>query len=366
MIRHRHRILVALLCAPALWAAHVSGAITSSTKQSTSPAAIEPVVREFISGELKQLQSNTPAAQKTAKDSLVAECTGRDVTPSAEYQQTYMRVLAQQLQGLTKSTVLRTRLNAGIIATEVAEQTVKAGGAGVFEPLATALINDKEEAVLLWGVKLAKYVIGDLAIAGKSPGTMDKAVIEVVKSHPNTGYLAEEAYSALTLEPYQNSDDFGKAAPAVLLDLLNLMKVRTAQYAAAVPASPQAEEKATVFLAVRAYPAASAPATRNRVLAALGEAACAVLNQIAAGNNPPELISVARAEGGALQVFGNNFSSPALTAAGQAIISVGQNTPTNTVTANCTSLVNALKGMGVPINPPAPPGGAPDQSAGAK
>lgn len=359
--------MAALLCAPALWATHVSGAITSSTKQSTSPAVIEPTVTEFIKGELGRLQGKSAAAQKTAKDSLIAESTGRgDVTATPEYQQTYARVLGQQLQGLVKSPVLRTRLSAAIIATQVAEQTLKSNGPTEFEPLATALINDKEDAVLLYGVKLAKYVIGDLAVQGKNPGTLDKAVIAVVKNHPNTGYLAEEAYSALTLEPYENVDGFGKAAPAVLPDLLALMNERTTQYATAPPASPQAEEKATVFLAVRAYSAASAPATRNLVLKALGEAVCAVLNQLAQGNNSQDLVSAARAEGGALLVFGNNFSSQPLSSAGQAIATVSANTPTNTVTAACTNLANALKTMGVTITVPGGGASGADQSAGAK
>ena len=352
MIRHRHRILTALLCAPLVWAAHSSGAITASTKQSTSPAVIEPVVQAFISGELGRLQGKNAAAQKAAKDALIAESTGHgDIIPTAEYQQTYARVLAQQLQPLTKNPVLRVRLLAAIVAGQVAADTVKSNGPGEFESLAMVLINDKEDAVVLRGVELAKYVIGALAVQGKSPASLDKAVIAAVKNHPDRGYFAEEAYSALTLEPYP--DSLGKAAPVVLQDLLALMNERTAQYATAPPPSPQAEEKATKFLAVDANSAASAPGVRNQVLKALGEGACAVLNQIAQGNNSPEMVSAARAFGGALQVFGNNASNQPLQLAGQAIYGVGANTPSNTVNASCNTLVNALKAMGVQIKAPA-------------
>jgi len=373
LIRHRHRIVVALLCSPALWAAHVSGAITSSTKQSTSPAVIEPAVRDFISGELVRLQNK--ATQKGAKDALIAESTGRgDITATPEYQQTYAHVLSQQLQGLTKNPILNVRLCAGVVATQVAEQTLKVNGPAEFDALAAALIKDKDEAVVLWGVKLAKFVIGDLAIQGKNTDALGNAVIAAVKGRPNSGAIAEEAYAAFSLEPYQSADGFAKAAPVLLDHLLKLMDERTDQYATSPPPSPEAERTAAVYLAVQAAQAASAPPMRNRVLKSLGKAVCAVLGQIAAGNNTQQLVEVARSEGQALQVFGHNIPNPALETAGQAIATVSPNTPSNTLTANCTNLATALKGMGIPFSPPAGQSGTDtsgvqpvaDQSAGAK
>ena len=365
MIRHRHRILVALLCSPALWATSLRGAIPSSIKQSTSPTVIESTVHTFITSEIARLRNKSLATQKAAKDALINECIGHgDVTATPEYQVAYAHELNLQLKGLIREPSIRLRLSAAIVAAQVADQTSKTDAPAEFEQLAIALMKDKENAIVLWGVKLAKYVLGDLAQQGKPITEIDKAVIAAVRDHAESGYIAEEAYSGLTLEPYQKADGFAKATSVVLTDLLELMKERTAQYATAVPGSPQAEEKATVFLAVTAWPAASAPAMRNPVLERLGNAACAVLTQMANGNNSNELVSVVRAEGGALSVFGQNFGNAALASAGQAISTVSASTPSNTLTSNCTALASALKGMGVTIQTGGPPPG-PDSGTDA-
>jgi hypothetical protein len=364
---HRHRFLLVLLCSPALWLTNARAAIPSSVKQSTSPTVLESGVRPFITGEIARLKNKS--TQKMGKDALIAECVGSgDVTATPEYQIAYARELNRQLTPLLKDSAIRVRLAAAIVAAEVAFKTDKTDAPAEFDSLAKTLMTDKENAIQLWGVKLAKYVIADLAQQGKDIKAIDKAVLAVVKDHPDRGYFAEEAYAGLTLEPLDTkSEGFAKATPAVLPDLLNLMTERTAQYATAVPGSPQAEEKATIFLAVNAQSAVSAPAVRNRVLQVLGEAACAVLTQIANGNNANELVSVARAEGGALNVFGQNFGNPALSAAGQAISSVSPSTPSNTLNANCTSLAGALKGMGVNLqNGGAPPGPGSGTDSGAR
>jgi hypothetical protein len=329
---------------------------------------LESGVRPFIAGEIARLRNKSPATQKMGKEALIAECVGSgDVTATPEYQIAYARELNQQLKALRKDPSIRVRLAAAIVAAEVAGKTDKTDAPAEFDALARDVMTDKEDAIRLWGVKLAKYVIGDLAQQGKDIKAIDKSVLAVVKDRPDSGYLAEEAYAGLTLEPYQKSDGFAKAAPAVLPDLLNLMAERTAQYATAVPGSPQAEEKATIFLAVTAQSVASAPAVRNQVLKTLGDAACAVLTQIANGNNSSELVSVARAEGGALNVFGQNLGNAALAAAGQAISSVSPSTPSNTLTTNCTALAGALKGMGVTLqNGGAPPGSGSEADRGPR
>ena len=360
MSHHRHRVLLVLLCSPALWVTGARAAIPSSVKQSTSPTVIDTAVQSFISGEIAKLRSKTPATQKMAKEALIAECTGRgDVTATPEYQVAYARQLNQQLAPLLQDKAIRVRLTAAIIATQVAADTVKTDAPAQFASMATALMKDKEDSILLWGVKLAKYVIADLAQQGKSIKPLSDQVIAAVKNHPDSGYLAEEAYAALTLEPYQNQnpDGFTKATPVVLKELLNLMDTRTAQYATAVPGSPQAEDKAVSFLAVKASQVAGAAPMRGQVLGSLGRSVCAVLTQIANGNTAPELVSVARSEGGALEVFGTNFGNSALSDVGKAISSITANTPSNALTAHCSNLENALKGMQVILNP-APAGGA--------
>ena len=89
-------------------------------------------------------------------------------------------------------------------------------------------------------------------------------VIAAVKDHPDLGFLADEAYAALTLEPDRDDANFANAVPMVLPDLLTLMDTRTAAYSIAVPGDPGAEITATIFLAVYAYPAASPDAGQSR------------------------------------------------------------------------------------------------------
>lgn len=357
MIRHRPAVLLAVLCSPALLAGIVSGAlIPSNIKSSSTPAAFRGQIVEAINKEMAALANGKPADQKMAREHLIAEAEGHDgVTATPEYQAEYATDIAAALVPLTDARrPLRVRLNAAVVAGRVAESVHGAGAADQFAKLSEALLKDKETAVVIWGMKTAKYAVGSMVQNGGNVSAFDKLIVNTVKTNRGSGPIVEEAYGALTLEPYQTSEQITKLTAAVLPDLLDLIQLRTEQYRSQdLPPSPLAEDKVDRFLPLAGFPAVKASAqTKNRTLKVMGEMTCAVLHTIADGNTSEDLIAIAREDGSAMLVFGEQLGDKTLSGAGQGIKDIPLNPASDQLRARCGGLADALKAMGVSIETP--------------
>jgi hypothetical protein len=346
---HRHRVLFAFLY-PALLAATTFGdQIPSTTKSSTGPATYQSQIQLVINNAAKDLASEDPAAPKHGRESLIYECENHagGGGASQQFQSLYATLLAKTLLPLTKPNVsLRTRLNVAIVTREIAAKSYKNVSSDPLAPLVSAELSDKQEPVVLWGLKAARYVIPAVATNAGNAAALSKLVVQAAKAHGDSGPVIEEAYGALILEP--------TLAGSILPDLLDLLEWRTKQYqgGANTPPSTLAEQSVTVFLSVNAFPAVNAnPVILNRTLKDVADFSCAVLQSFAAGNNSGDLIEMIRATGSAINAFGQQLANNDLKAAGDAIAKVGPNTPAGQVTASCAALAAALKPMNININP---------------
>jgi len=151
----------------------------------------------------------------------------------------------------------------------------------------------------------------------------------------------------------------------VIPDLLDLIALRTQQFqSATVPPSPQAEEVVSVFLSVTAYPAIAAnQALLNRTLKVMGDLTCSVVQAVAKGNNTPEMVDVARADGGFFDTIGQQMQNPGVQGAGKTILGISVNSDPGTIGKFCDGLVTALGAVGVTISSDGSSGSAPETSA---
>ena len=354
MIRHRSRIpLLALWSVTMLSAAAFADQIPSNIKSSTTIAPFRPQIEAVIKKEVAALASATPAVQKKARDNLIFEVDAHvDASATPQYHAEYSMELAKALAPLTSpQTPLRTRLNAAVVAGRVAELVHKSSASDQFAPLAQVLLKDKDHSIVLWGLKTAKYALGSLIANGGNAGPLEKLIVSTTKAD-KSGPIIEEAYSALTLEPYWQDANIGKFAAATLPDLLDLLQWRAGQYhSGSIPPSPSAERKVDSFLPVTAFAAVNAnPAVKNRTLKIMAEMTCAVVHAIADGNTDEELINIAREDGSAMSAFGLELSDTTLASAGQGIKDIPLNPASDLLRARCKSLADALKAQGVTID----------------
>lgn len=357
MIRHRPLALLAALCLPAFAAAAASGAlIPSNIKSSSNLSAFHERIVDAINKEAVALATGNPTAVKTAREHLIAEAEGHEgVVATPEYQAEYAADLAPALTTLMTNRSWLVRLNATVVAGRVADIVHGAGAADQFANLSVAMLKDKQVSIAIWGMKTAKFVLGSLLQKNRNAGGFEKLIVDTVKAHPDSGPIVEEAYGALTLEPYRNSGQIGTLTAAVLPTLLDLMQFRTEQYRGQdLPPSPMAELKVDSFLPIavgKGFSAVSAnPEIKKRTLKVMAEMTCAVIHLIADGNTNEDLISIVKEDGSALAAFGDQLEDKGLTAAGSNIKEL--NVTSSQLAARCKALRDALKALDVTIESP--------------
>jgi hypothetical protein len=365
--RHRLRLLVALACSPALFAVPAMGItekVPYSVKSSSSPS--HAAVQGFIDKEVANLVSEDVTTQKLARETLawdVAAHTGASATP--QYQTEYANDLGKALASVLKSPSLRNRINASVVATEVAAQIARTDGASSsgLTPAVQAMLSDPQPAVVLWGIKAAKYVMASDIQGAADPSPIAKLIVKAVKEHGDSGPIIEEAFDSLTfdhLDKLKGDAQFVARTSSIIPDLLDLIAWRGEQYKAGTSTpSPLADRVATVFLPVTAFSAVNAnQATRTRALKVMGDATCSILRAIANGSSTPEVIDAARADGRAFDSFGQQLPSNDLHLAGKAIAEMSQNSDPTRIGKLCDDLTNALKGVGVDLASDNGPGAA--------
>lgn len=358
MSRHRLPLIVALVCSPALLAVPATGAelVPASIKSSNSPS--HAAVQGFIDKTVANLVSNDPALQKLAREQLLTEVeghTGAGATP--QYQTEYANDLGKALAPILKSPSLRTRINAAVVAAEVASKVVHNEGASAsgLAPAVQAMLSDSQPAVVLWGVKAAKDVMASDIMFGGNPAPIAKQLVKAVVAHGDSGPIIEEAFASLTFEQLskQKSDSqFIAGTAGVIPDLLDLIAWRGKQYnnAGGNTPSPLADRPATVFLSVTAFGVIhSNPALQTRALKTMGEATCLRLRALANGNSTPGLLDMARADGYAFESLGQELPNPDVQNAGKNIAQMSQNSDLTRIGKLCDDLAAALKGIGVDI-----------------
>jgi hypothetical protein len=351
-----------LVCSPALFAVPALGItekVPYSVKSSSSPSHV--AVKGFIDKQVADLASEDPTTQKLARDTLIYDIEAHSgAAATSQYQTEYASDLGPALVPLLKSKSLRTRINAGVVATEVASRIIHTDGASAsgLTPAVLAMLADPQPAVVLWGVKAAKFVMATDILYGGKPAPIAKELVKAVETHGDSGPIVEEAFASLTFEQIKQKNDaqtgpqFVAGAASIIPDLLDLIAWRGKQYSdtGGNTPSPLADRPATVFLSVTAFNVMHGnPALQERALKVMGEATCMRLHAMANGNSTPGLLDMARADGYAFESLGQELPSADVQKAGKSIAELSQNADLTRISKLCDDLAAALKGVGVDI-----------------
>ncbi|HZK81566.1 MAG TPA: hypothetical protein VFC46_10875, partial [Humisphaera sp.] len=222
----------------------------------------------------------------------------------------------------------RHRLNVAIIVAKVA---AKANNAKLL-PITEALLHDPSDAVVLWGLQSAKYIVPVLVQTGKIPAAkrLGLEVAVAAKAHV-TPATVEEAYRALVLDPNFGTD---KAADTVIKSLapksisdylpapIAFYQYRVKLYAAAAaPEQPIADTWGSSFFIKTPIWSAATPQQQSQILQAMLGLLDGAFKQYGA-NRSPEMFDLIKRTGQAFDVVGNVLKNSPLQKAAHNVSSV--------------------------------------------
>ena len=203
-------------------------------------------VHQYITGWVGVLPDSTnPQQQAAARDKLAngAVPIGTE-TASLDYQNEYAAEINDALLPLTKNAAMRVRLLAGIVAGRVAEKINNTR----LEALAVALLQDKSNAVVLWGMRTGRYVLPWVLRNPMQNSPLPAAMVTAMAAHPEIP-LANDAYEAADL-----ANESGNAPLlAAAQQTLHLLQARVDEYQRACPVDPSADSVGTTFLSISAW-----------------------------------------------------------------------------------------------------------------
>ena len=199
-LHHRVSTAVYLICLVYCTAAlaqpaapPAAGGLAASIKTGAQvDAAGKEAIKKFIADQAKKLADPSPDVDKSGRDLLISESRVGGQMPGPAYASEYSKALAAEMTNLlVGSASPRTKLIAAVVIGKVAESLHDRG----IEKAITALLNERHEALQLWGIKAAKAILPELVtVSGEGP--VINAIVAAVKMHPS-GPMFQEAFDAL-------------------------------------------------------------------------------------------------------------------------------------------------------------------------
>jgi hypothetical protein len=245
---------------------------------------------------------------------------------------------------------LRTKLLAGVVAAEAAK---RAGDASTpLSDVTELLLQDENEAVALWGMKTAKYVLpGRLALGqGMYSGLLNR-VVPMASKYP--GPVLEEAYATLTLSTLKLKGQPALLAQKPVADRVKivvpqvqaLLGKRIGEWGSGKPKYAIADTEATGFLTIPGVWPLQTPAQQKQTLTLtfdLLDKATAAFAAAAPGTpERQELSEVIKLVAGAMATIGDFLKDPTLRGAAQDLRKITAPTGNPQVQEWMTSVRNA-------------------------
>jgi hypothetical protein len=319
--------------------------------------ASSKTIHTFIDSQIKQLANvSQPQAQEAARTALIQEANNSNA--SAAFLDAYSGVLSDALMPLTKDKHMRVRLNAAIVAAGVADQVENTR----LSDVALAFIHDSSESVIFWGLRAADSIVpsilrNPLLVKGNP---LVESILPAAKAHPD-GPVVQAAYDALSLGIINNrtwaravTPDMLKVTTPLLLDLLEF---RVKRYVTALPADPQSENRATLFLADKRVWLGETDAQRaqsTRLTTNLLSMLCQYTAH-SSGLDRDRLVPVVQQTASALWVMGDFYNSETLKAAVEPLIKLGLNTKPKDLLDAADAIYQAVKTLPGLADMPPPP-----------
>jgi hypothetical protein len=270
-------------------------------------------VQQYISDWVAILQDDSnPQQQSVARDKLTSDVVAVGTQgASIDYQSEYAGTIDKDLMPLTANPDTRVRLLAGIVAGRVAEHVSNARLAD----LALALLNDKSDAVVVWGMRTARYVMPWVLVNPMVNSPLPPAVISAVRNHPDIP-LAEDAYEAFI--PPAGADS--NALLAAVGQIMDLLRIRIGEYQRLCPVDPAADSFGTTFLSIRGWPVMAAP-QRLEAVQQISNLLSVMAQRCLADDRAemPRLLAGLQPVAAAIYVIGNAEQAPNVVAAAKPV-----------------------------------------------
>lgn len=310
------------------WMPAAGFAITAAICSAASPPVNSST---WLSNTVSILQTGSALSQQSARAELIHASEMASMPPD------YPAALNAALLPVLGSGTPRARLNAAVVLERVAKRTASPA----LVPATSALLCDRSEAIVLWGIKTARPLIS----AGGAPASaLARKVVNALKAHLGSGPIAEEAYEALHPD--------GTPQPAVVQSLLAALEARTALYDnGGSPSSPTAEASIPVYLSVTCWPSVDA-VTQDRILTDLGNLGVAIGRAVANGNTDRAVLEMSRFIASALINIGTQSNDDALISAAKSLQEIESANP-GAIAPRLVTLQAALHARGISLHTPA-------------
>ena len=355
-----------LLCSGATF-----GQITDAMK--TAPNVDAGAIQRFVDAAAKNLAGDDADKQSKAREDLsngVQLAAGNTTPLSPVFADAYAGAVAKALAPLAGHEDMRVRLNAAIVNARVAERV----GNTRLKDVTIKFINDKTNAVALWGVKAARAMLP--AILSGPNAAADPLVVAMVQAVQRAHYgpIVTEVYEALglnviTANPKPPANVIKGAVP----EMLQVLRSRVDDYAGGIPPDPGIDNTASEFFSFSTVWQQMTPQQRTDAVQAMTDL-LALAGQHAAlmeGDERQPLLTVFKRTGSALQVIGDSVKSSALSNAAKEIQKVSTGMDGTEVSTRSTALAAAARtafpGLKpAPTLPVAPPDAAEATGTGAE
>jgi hypothetical protein len=351
-MHHRHLCFVPacillLVCA---FTTASFGQLPSSIVTSPDPSAQRDQINAFVDTQVNKLLIADPASWGAGRALLVGEVSKQGATPG--FYDVYADSINKYLLPLATNKDPRVRLNAAIVAARVASKAAN----GRLAPVTLAFLKDSSDAVVLWGLQSAKYVVPALLAVrdATNADAIAKAVVLAAQNHM-TPAVIEEAYRTLLIDPALPQDDphymNDITAPMLsgfLPNPMALYEYRIKLYDdVAAPMQPVADTWASTFFVNEKVWAAQSPTQQGQTLnLMLGLLKGAAKQNGAAAT--PEMVDVMKRTGQAFQVVSRLVKKPALTSAADKVALITSSTAPDEIDTAINNLEAAVKALALP------------------
>jgi hypothetical protein len=267
----------------------------------------QQAIKQYVTDWTAVLADNSnPQQQSTAREKLAGAAGGvGNKSASGEYLTFYAAAVNEALKPLVQTQDVRTRLLAGIVAARVAERVNNTN----LEEVGAALLNDNSDAVALWGMRTARYVIPWILRNPMQDRGLVKQVVPAVQGHANVPMIAD-AYSAFDVGTNAGAEPTSRGV-ARTLELVNM---RVQQYLNGIPDDPGADAIGTTFMTREQVWKQLKPDQRVAVVQGISDLLAAMGQRAAAEDraNLPRVYAGIQPVAAALVVIANNENASAL------------------------------------------------------
>lgn len=353
-----NRVCVAVVLAGWLLgvgAAFARAQITDDIRRATSALPYQQAIDAFVAAQMQNLAKPDFAAQQRARDALVGQVDGTgDNAPSDSFRDLYAASVNRNAAAVIAGDDIRARLNLAIAIARVAERCNNARLAEA----TIALLGDRSDAVVLWALHAARWQMGH-ALASDGGSALSDALLSLVRSR-SSAYIVESVYEALAPEERRfASEGWSLIAARAVVPLHTLFAERVNQYASAVPPSPAAESRATIFLTGRSVWDVQTPEQREQTVQMIVNLMSLMSQHVAtASSDDREQMAVMMSQAGsALIAVGLHMNNRALQDKMGPVRQITRFTPAADIAGRVDGVYDVAAGLFPGLKPPPTLGG---------